>query len=87
MPLVRIDAIEGRSHDQIKNLLDAVHRAIVSAPSESRCGIAISFITSVPNLASLSKILKELRSCSLQDEFFDSFGKPFFVHSGSDVSG
>ena len=31
MPLVRIDAIEGRSKDDIKNLLDAVHRAIVSA--------------------------------------------------------
>ena len=31
--------------------------------------------------------MKELRSCSLQDELFDRFGKPFFVHSSSDVSG
>ena len=31
--------------------------------------------------------MKELRSCSLQDELFDRFGEPFFVHSSSDVSG
>jgi hypothetical protein len=26
-------------------------------------------------------------SSSLQDEFFDRFGKPFFVHSSRDVTG
>lgn len=31
MPLVRIDLIEGRSKEQITSLLDATHRAIVSA--------------------------------------------------------
>jgi hypothetical protein len=31
--------------------------------------------------------MKEFRSCSLQDELFDRFGKAFFVHSSSDVSG
>ena len=31
MPLVRIDAIEGRSDHEIKTLLDASHRAIVKA--------------------------------------------------------
>lgn len=31
MPLIRIDAIEGRSKSQIKDLLDAVHRAVLSA--------------------------------------------------------
>jgi phenylpyruvate tautomerase PptA (4-oxalocrotonate tautomerase family) len=31
MPLVRIDAIEGRTKQQIKDLLDAAHRAVLSA--------------------------------------------------------
>jgi hypothetical protein len=31
MPLVRVDALEGRSKDEIKSLLDAVHRAVLSA--------------------------------------------------------
>ena len=31
MPSVRIDALEGRSKHEIERLLDAVHRAIVSA--------------------------------------------------------
>ena len=31
MPLVRIDALEGRSPEQIATLLDAVHRALVTA--------------------------------------------------------
>lgn len=31
MPLVRIDAIEGRSQAEVKTLLDAAHRAVVSA--------------------------------------------------------
>lgn len=31
MPLIRIDAVEGRSEAEIQNLLDAVHRAILSA--------------------------------------------------------
>jgi hypothetical protein len=31
MPLVRFDAVEGRSEQKIKNLLDAVHRAMLSA--------------------------------------------------------
>jgi hypothetical protein len=31
MPLVRIDAIEGRSEQEIKALLDAAHRAVLSA--------------------------------------------------------
>ena len=31
MPLVRVDALEGRSKDDIKCLLDAVHRAVLSA--------------------------------------------------------
>ena len=31
MPLIRIDAVEGRSKAEIKKLLDAVHRAVLSA--------------------------------------------------------
>lgn len=31
MPLIRIDAIEGRTTEQIKLLLDASHRAVLSA--------------------------------------------------------
>ncbi|WP_245825280.1 tautomerase family protein [Pseudomonas asturiensis] len=31
MPLINIDLIEGRSDDQVKILLDAVHRAVVEA--------------------------------------------------------
>ncbi len=31
MPLVRIDAIEGRSKQQVKDILDATHRAVVAA--------------------------------------------------------
>jgi hypothetical protein len=31
MPLVRFDAVEGRSEAEIKNLLDAAHRAMLSA--------------------------------------------------------
>ncbi len=31
MPLIRIDAVKGRSQAQIKRLLDAVHRAVLSA--------------------------------------------------------
>ncbi len=31
MPLVRVDALEGRSKNEIKCLLDAVHRAVLSA--------------------------------------------------------
>jgi phenylpyruvate tautomerase PptA (4-oxalocrotonate tautomerase family) len=31
MPLVRVDALDGRSKDEIKSLLDAVHRAVLSA--------------------------------------------------------
>jgi hypothetical protein len=31
MPLVRIDAIEGRTEEQVRAVLDAVHRAVVSA--------------------------------------------------------
>ena len=31
MPFVRVDAYEGRSKEQVKNLLDAIHRAIHSA--------------------------------------------------------
>ena len=31
MPLVRIDAIEGRSREEIKDLLSATHRAVLSA--------------------------------------------------------
>jgi phenylpyruvate tautomerase PptA (4-oxalocrotonate tautomerase family) len=31
MPLVRIDAVEGRSEVEIRNLLDAMHRAMLSA--------------------------------------------------------
>ncbi|WP_268800966.1 tautomerase family protein [Pseudomonas huanghezhanensis] len=31
MPLIRIDIVEGRSDDQIKTLLDTVHRAVVEA--------------------------------------------------------
>lgn len=31
MPLVRFDAVEGRSEQQVKNLLDAAHRAMLSA--------------------------------------------------------
>jgi Tautomerase enzyme len=31
MPLVRVDALEGRSKHDIKCLLDAVHRAVLSA--------------------------------------------------------
>jgi phenylpyruvate tautomerase PptA (4-oxalocrotonate tautomerase family) len=31
MPLVRFDVVEGRSDNEIKNLLDAAHRAVLSA--------------------------------------------------------
>jgi phenylpyruvate tautomerase PptA (4-oxalocrotonate tautomerase family) len=31
MPLIRVDAFEGRSEAEIKTLLDAVHRAVVKA--------------------------------------------------------
>jgi hypothetical protein len=31
MPLVRIDAIEGRTKEEVKTLLDAAHRAVLSA--------------------------------------------------------
>lgn len=31
MPLLRIDLIEGRTDDELKTLLDAVHRAMVEA--------------------------------------------------------
>jgi phenylpyruvate tautomerase PptA (4-oxalocrotonate tautomerase family) len=31
MPFVRVDAYEGRSKEQVKNLLDAIHRAVLSA--------------------------------------------------------
>jgi hypothetical protein len=31
MPLVRVDALEGRSTHEIATLLDAVHRALVAA--------------------------------------------------------
>jgi phenylpyruvate tautomerase PptA (4-oxalocrotonate tautomerase family) len=39
MPFLRIDAFGGRNKQQVKDLLDAVHRAIVSAfevPSRDR---------------------------------------------------
>ena len=31
MPLLRIDAVEGRSEVEIRNLLDAMHRAVLAA--------------------------------------------------------
>ena len=31
MPFVRVDAYEGRSEEEVKNLLDAIHRAVLSA--------------------------------------------------------
>jgi len=31
MPLVRIDAVKGRSKPEVKSLLDATHRAVLSA--------------------------------------------------------
>ena len=31
MPFLRVDACEGRSKQQVKNLLDAIHRAVLSA--------------------------------------------------------
>jgi hypothetical protein len=31
MPLLRFDLIEGRSADQVKALLDATHRAVLTA--------------------------------------------------------
>jgi hypothetical protein len=31
MPLIKIDAIEGRSQSEVTTLLDAVHRAVVKA--------------------------------------------------------
>jgi DNA helicase TIP49 (TBP-interacting protein) len=31
MPFLRVDAYEGRTKEQVKGLLDAIHRAIVSA--------------------------------------------------------
>jgi phenylpyruvate tautomerase PptA (4-oxalocrotonate tautomerase family) len=31
MPLLRIDLIEGRSEAELKNLLDAIHRAMLAA--------------------------------------------------------
>jgi phenylpyruvate tautomerase PptA (4-oxalocrotonate tautomerase family) len=31
MPFLRVDAYEGRNKEQVKELLDAIHRAILSA--------------------------------------------------------
>ena len=31
MPLIRVDMIEGRSTDQIKTLLDTIHRTVIAA--------------------------------------------------------
>jgi hypothetical protein len=31
MPFLRVDAYEGRSKEQVKNLLEAIHRAVLSA--------------------------------------------------------
>ena len=31
MPFVRVDAYEGRGKEEVKNLLDAIHRAVLSA--------------------------------------------------------
>jgi phenylpyruvate tautomerase PptA (4-oxalocrotonate tautomerase family) len=31
MPFLRVDAYEGRSKEQVKDLLDAIHRAVLSA--------------------------------------------------------
>ena len=31
MPFVRFDAVQGRSTEEVKNLLDAAHRAVLSA--------------------------------------------------------
>jgi phenylpyruvate tautomerase PptA (4-oxalocrotonate tautomerase family) len=31
MPFLRVDAYEGRSKEQVKQLLDAIHRAVMSA--------------------------------------------------------
>jgi phenylpyruvate tautomerase PptA (4-oxalocrotonate tautomerase family) len=31
MPFVRVDAYEGRSKEEVKSLLDAIHRALLSA--------------------------------------------------------
>ena len=31
MPLIRIDAIEGRSEERIRGVLDAAHRAMLAA--------------------------------------------------------
>ncbi len=31
MPFVRVDANQGRSKEEVKNLLDAIHRAVLSA--------------------------------------------------------
>ena len=31
MPFVRVDAYEGRSKEEVKNLLDAIHRAVLAA--------------------------------------------------------
>ena len=31
MPFLRVDAYEGRSKEQVKELLDAIHRAVLSA--------------------------------------------------------
>jgi hypothetical protein len=42
MPLVRIDAVEGRSKEEIKKFIDATHRAVLSAfkvPQQNRCQI------------------------------------------------
>jgi len=47
MPLVRIDALEGRSKDEVKTLLDAAHRAGFRH-SACRNATATRFITSIP---------------------------------------
>jgi phenylpyruvate tautomerase PptA (4-oxalocrotonate tautomerase family) len=31
MPFVRVDAYEGRTREQVRNLLDGIHRAVISA--------------------------------------------------------
>ena len=51
MPFLRVDAYEGRSKEQVKELLDAIHRPSFR-PLEYLCVTATKSIKSTPNRTS-----------------------------------
>ncbi len=46
MPLIRVDAIDWRTEDQVRGVLDAVHRAVVSVFGVPRATV-IRYITNM----------------------------------------